>query len=298
MVVLITCVIFYAAYQGRIAWLLLATVLLLPGLSLILSLVPIFLLRSRADFPKTVTVGDETVLNITVRSPLPLPPCHCPFTVTHAFTGERLHLNAGATLPTEHCGMITCTNRGFYAYDFLNLFRFRLKKLPPIVVLVRPAPISMEPPKDLDRYLAQSWKPKYGGGFAENHELRLYRPGDTLHQVHWKLSAKTGKLMIREPMVPRMGRVLLTIDLTGHSVQLDRKLGRLLWMGTHLISLGMHYDILAMTGNGPLTLHIFHENDLTVAIDTLLRTPPATTGTILSHTVPASWQMHIGGDRV
>ena len=58
---------------------------------------------------------------------------------------------------------------------------------------------------DLDRYIARAWKPKSGGVCRRNHELRLYRPGDSLNQVHWKLTAKTGKWMIRQPMEPQRG---------------------------------------------------------------------------------------------
>ncbi|MBR2633811.1 MAG: DUF58 domain-containing protein, partial [Lentisphaeria bacterium] len=45
-----------------------------------------------------------------------------------------------------------------------------------------------------------SGRPKPGGGYGENYEIRQYRPGDNLNQIHWKLSAKVGDLMLREPM--------------------------------------------------------------------------------------------------
>lgn len=295
LVAILGCIIFFAAYQGWVAWILLLTVALLPVFSLVLSIFILLPIKKELRTPGVVHIGEEATLELLLSSFLPLPPTKCRYRVTHCITGEELILAPGDPLPTAHCGQLICSSKGLYLYDLLGLFRFR-QKLPTQTVLIRPKPIATEPPRDLERQLSHSWQPKYGGGFSEHHELRLYRPGDGLNQVHWKLSAKTGKLIIREAMVPKFGRILLTADLSGTPQQIDRKLGQLLWMGKHLLELGLFYELHALTGSGTLIHKVATETDLLSALDALLCCEPATTGTIRNQNNAASWQFHIGGD--
>ena len=95
--------------------------------------------------------------------------------------------------------------------DYLGLFSFRVRKCREQTVLVRPKSQAVEDLVDPRGMEINAWVPKPGGGYAENHEHRLYRPGDNLNQLHWKLSAKVGDLILREPMEPVQGAVLLTV---------------------------------------------------------------------------------------
>lgn len=296
LVFLAGCSLFYAAHQGWVSWVLLAMVISVPLFSLTVSLGPMLLVRPTMDCPTLVTVGDQEALTVRIQSPLPLPPCRCRFRVSHTMTGESSRMKAEDPLPTQHCGALLCHSSAFYVYDYMNMFRIPLRRIPDKRILIRPKAIAMKAPKELERFLSRSWQPKYGGGFSEQHELRLYRPGDGLNQVHWKLSAKTGKLIIREPMIPRHGLILLTMDLKGEPDLLDRKLGKLLWMGTYLLEMGLHYEIHVHTANGVRMLPVHSEGDLPTAIDTVLSCAPATEGTVLDSRVIASWQYHIGGD--
>lgn len=294
LVVLLGCLVFFAAYQGPTAWILLVMVAFLPLFSLLVSL-PAMLLPKRAiQCPGAVTIGEEATLEVLLTSFLPLPPSRCRFEVQHSLTGQRFWMELNEPLPTEHCGQLVCTSKGIVFYDFLGLFRLR-RKLPSHTMLIRPKPIKTDPPQDLQRQMAASWQPKYGGGFAENHELRLYRPGDGLNQVHWKLSAKTGKLIIREAMVPRLGRLLLTVDLSGQPEQMDQKLGKLLYLGKHLLDLQLHYELHVLTGNGIRIHKIATDGDLSAALDALLCCRPATVGSVQGQS-RGSWQYHIGGE--
>lgn len=294
LVALLSCLVFFAAYQGWTAWILLSMVALLPLLSLLLSLPLIFCVKTEPRLPNAVTIGEDVTLDVTFHSPLPLPPSSCKYTVTHSITGEVTTLSPGEKLPTDHCGHLVCTGQRMDCYDLLGIFRFP-RSLPSKTVLIRPKPVATEPPRELERQLAHAWKPKYGGGFAENHELRLYRPGDGLNQVHWKLSAKTGKLIIREPMIPACNSVQLSAELRGDPAEVDRKLGRLLWLGTHLLELQISYEIQVLAGKGLQTWAVSNEKDLREAIDGILQCPPADRDAPAGESA-ASWQFHIGGD--
>lgn len=292
-------VVFYLAYQGWVAWLFLMAALCLPWLSLLVSLISMLSVHPSVTCSGIVTVGHEEKLTVEPHSTLswlPLPPTRCGFQVTHSLTGEKLRLKPNAKLPTDHCGLILCDGGRFFVYDYLGLFRLGIRRLPVKRILVRPIPIACPVPATLDRHLAHSWQPKHGGGFAENHDLRLYRPGDGLNQVHWKLSAKTGKLIIREPMIPKTGRLLLTLDLSGEPAVLDRKLGQLLWLGLHLLEKGLRFELHALTGDGLLHLQISTEEELTAAMDELLCSAPADSGTSQNTPVAVAWRLHIGGE--
>ena len=295
LVALSGCLVFFAAYQGWTAWILLVTVALMPLLSLVLSLPLVYFAKAGFRLPEAVTAGEELTLDIAMHSPLPLPPSGGRYQVTHSITGENRTLESGKDLPTDHCGHLVCKSRGLGFYDLLGLFRLG-RNLPPQVVLIRPRPLAAELPQALERHLAHAWKPKYGGGFSENHELRLYRPGDSLNQVHWKLSAKTGKLIIREAMIPACSSIRLSAELTGTPEEVDRKLGRLLSLGAHLLELQITFDICVLTGNGLQSWTVSNETALRDAIDGILCCAPAPQGAAFHWENTAAWQLHVGGD--
>ena len=225
------CWVFYIAYGEWFSWLALVIVGGLPWLSLMISIPAMLSFRLSPDGADAVPMGTEAETWLLGSSAFPLPPFKGNIRLRSCITGQTQRYRAGSGLPTQHCGGIVVTVARARVCDYLGLFAFPVGKVTPKTILVRPKPLPIPAIPDLDRYIARAWKPK-PGGFAENHELRLYRPGDSLNQVHWKLTAKTGKWMIRQPMEPQRGLVMLTMTLRGAPEALDRKFGRLLWLGS------------------------------------------------------------------
>lgn len=294
--VLMGCGVFYIAYGEWFSWLTLLIVLGLPWLSLLLSLPAIVSFRMEADGASALPMGAEGDVWLLGSSGLPLPPFKGKLRLRRCITGESRRYKPMAGLPTEHCGGLAVTVEKARVCDYLGLFAFPAKTGGQKTVIVRPIPIPVPESPDLKRYIARSWRPKFGGGFAENHELRLYRPGDSLNQVHWKLSAKTGKLTLREPMVPQRGLVLLTMTLRGTPEELDRKFGRLLWLGNYLLEQNIPFEIRTLTADGVCSIPVGDEPALNKAIDILLCSGAAKQGSIRDRFYAASWQYHIGGD--
>ena len=178
--------------------------------------------------------------------------------------------------------------------DYLGLFRLPLRLRETRLVLVRPmAQLPAQLP-DMSRYLCNITRPKPGGGYSENHELRQYRPGDNLQQIHWKLSAKTGELIIREPMEAQQNAALLTMELSGEPEVLDKKLGQLLGMSRYLAENGIKHRIFCYTGEGMVILSVSSEQEAVEAVDQLLQQPLAEAGEIPAYP-KAIWRHHIGG---
>lgn len=292
---LLGSLVFFMANQGWLAWLLLMAVLWLPLASLLLSLPAMLTAQVQSCNNGTVPLSTLVMAQVKVTCPLPMPSYRCKVRIKRMTTGESRYLRIGSALPTDHCGQLKCTPARSWVYDYLCLFRFPIRKIQESTLTVRPAPVEIPLQKELATLLSRSWRPKPGGGYAENHELRLYRPGDSLNQVHWKLTAKTGKLTVREAMEPAASRILLTLALRGDEKQLDEKLGKLLWLGNHLLQMGMRFDLHALTASGVHNVRIDSEQTLLQTVDMLLGSPVAHKDADLPRHTWASWHYHIGG---
>ena len=161
-------------------------------------------------------------------------------------------------------------------------------------VLSEPMEIPME--DGLGDALPKAWRKKKIGSTAENHEMRPYQQGDNLTLVHWKLSAKVDELMVREPMEPDQGRMLLLVDINGTAEELDRKYARLLWMGNRLLQSEVSFEVIALTGKGIETWHISAEWMLERCLNDLLCAPFAPEGSVKDRKQSAVWQYTVGGE--
>lgn len=294
--VLVGCGSFYVAHGEWVSWVLFLSVLGLPWLSLLLSLPAVFRFRLSVQAPAAVPVGEEAEAEVMGSSAFPLPPFRGKLRVTFCQTGKTQTYRLLQGLPTEVCGGLRVEIARGKVCDYLGLFSFPARREEPQLVRVQPKEIPVPDLPSLEGYLAAAWRPKPGGGFAENHELRLFRPGDSRNQVHWKLTAKTGKLMLRQPMEPQRGLVLVTLDLRGQGEEINRIFGRLVWVGRYLLERQVVFEIRALTGSGVHSFSIHRETDLTRAVDELLCHPLALAGSVTDQPCPASWHYHIGGE--
>lgn len=263
------CTVFLFAYQQQYAWVIFLAVLCLPALGLLVSLPIMLTTRLRLTLPSHCTMGDAVVVSVEIHAPL-----GTTMTRWRLRVGRDLK-KPGEQLPTGHCGMLTCRPSGVRIFDCLGLFFWMPRKRKSHQLFVRPVPLPVSDFPELERRLTLAWRPKYGGGLAENHELRLYRPGDSLNQIHWKLSAKAGKYIIREAMEPLDAQAILSLTLGGTPEETDRKLGRLLWLGNRLLEENFRFCIRAKTGKQLLLLQPDSKEALTAALDQLLAAPPA-----------------------
>lgn len=294
--VLVGCFCFCIAYQQWLAWFLLAALLAFPTFSLVMSLEAMLSIKLRLSLPRTVPLGEPTEVTLRHRCAMPAPVWRCRILVERPLTGQRWKLRQTDLLPTEHCGTLMVTVKKARIYDYLGLTGWPIRIRPPFQqVTVRPEPVAVEDLPALSRLSTHQWKPKPGGGFAENHELRLYRPGDSIQQIHWKLSAKTGSLILREPMEPLRERILLRLDLSGTPQELDTKLGQLLWISQQLLSKELHFQIQCLTGKGIRLWQVTSAETLDAAMDELLAQPLSTGGSVQTRTERAGWQYFIGG---
>lgn len=291
---LIGSLVFYGFYKEWFSWILLLAVVFLPWLSLLLSLPAMLTVKADLRCPVKTCVGMPVRITMRLTSKFPVPPVRCTLRLANSLTGERFLGKPGEMIPTKHCGMLTITYPQMFAYDYLGLFSRRLHREDSCRVYIEPKPVAVQKLPQPEGKQAAGWKPKPGGGFSENHDLRLYRPGDDLRHIHWKMAAKTGKLIYREPMEPIQKGYVLTLSLSGSPEQLDRKLGQLVYVSRSLLGKNLPHEVRCLTGKGVKQFSVTDEATFEEGLHTLLGSPLAE-----AEAVPAAenvlWQHHIGG---
>lgn len=287
--------VFFFAYRQWFAWVVLLWLVGLPLLSLAMSLPVMLRSQVRLSCPSQVQMGERAVPELSVQSRLPLPPVRYRMQVKNCFTGEFFLYEPGEALLTTHCGGLEVKPWKVYIYDYMGLFRYRVRSLSGCRVLVLPTGIPVPELPQLRQQYALAWKPKTGGGFAENHDLRLYRPGDDLRHIHWKLAAKTGKLIYREPIEPLEGMLKLSLVLSGSEEVLDRKLGKLRWVQTHLVKEQLPFEVQCLTEGGLLRFAVTDEASAHEVMRAILLSRKAPEHAVLPEQSQEAKSWHIGG---
>lgn len=310
---LIGALAFHTFYTGWFSWFLLLLVVILPIFSLIISLPSMLRTSPEITIPQKVLRGQVTLIHISAETKRILPAATLRFRLVISDQMEAdtvtyhclLHADETNAIPvsTEHCGAFSVEAGRGRVYDLLGLIWLPMELPACGGFLVMP---TEKQPKELpllSQVLARSFHPKLGGGYSEIHDLREYRAGDNLHSVHWKLSAKTDDLLVREPMEADTGFLLLTLDLAKPRERLDRSLSELLWLSGWLIEKEISHRVLWLDGTSHETdcSDITEKSQLDDLIVQLLQSRISDEGTSLAaRSFPeACWHYHIGqGDTV
>ena len=269
-------------------------VVLAPWISLLLSLPAMLTVKADLRCAGRATQDMPVRINWHLRCKLPVPPVKCTVRLVNSLTGERYLGSPGDMIPTKHCGMITISYPEMYVYDYMGLFRRKLKQENSCKLYIFPKPVPAAQVPQLRGKAVNMWRPKPGGGFSEIHDLRLYRPGDDLRQMHWKMSLKTGKLIIREPLESVQKGYVLTVVLSGNPQTLNTKLGQLMWLSNSLLAKQLSHEVRCLTGAGIMEFSISDETELEHCMQTILAAAP-TRGEGMPEGEQALWQHHIGG---
>lgn len=274
-----------AAYLLRLSYLgwfgpyFLAAVIVLPPFASLLSLPAMLVLRAETGCPITIVRGSEAHLRIDYRLPRWLPPCRVILRaeIENRYTGERYSYQEESRdpaeepmllrLPAELCGQLRCRVTRIECRDLAGLFFIRRKLPEERICTVLPCAVAPDASPDLDSVLETSpvLRPKYGGGFSEDHELREYRPGDTANTIHWKLSSKTDKLIVREALERQNDKIYVFLSRVGAG---DRGLEVLFWLSCELCRRELPHLIVA-----DRVYAVSNEREIVEALVSLLSAP-------------------------
>lgn len=298
--------VFHIYYFGWYSWFVLVLAVALPWFSLLVSLLAMLRTRLRMDAPALLTRNEAAYVTLRAGNGfLPQPLCRFRLTITAVMTGERRSLRQSTQsqgswyvpLDTSHAGAYLCQVEKARVYDYLGLFRLPVRAPAPVETVIRPVPREPARLPNLRHFLVRQLKPKPGGGFSEEHELRDYRPGDSMREIHWKLSVKTDRTIVREAQEPVRGLTLLTFDLRGTPDRVDATLEELLWLSQWLLRHDTPHQILWIdpTDCQMATASMEREEDLQPLLGRLLRAPLRDdTPSIEGRSFPrATWRCHV-----
>ena len=252
-----------------------------PLLVFLLSMPSIFSVRLKSACPESTEQGKdcEAQLSFHSRIPFTLGQVKLRIVTENLFSGDSelteisyLNLTEESllfSLPTDVCGKLVLHLTRWSCSDLLGFFFIR-KRLPEAVsctVLPPPAP-----PQDsfhLDEALNSEpvLKPKPGGGAAEDYDLREYRPGDMLNSIHWKLSSKTDKLIVREALIPENSDIFLVLQ---NDADVTAGLGILRWLSEELSRRELPHYIVSRE-----LFFISNERNSLLALTEILSSPPS-----------------------
>ncbi|MBR3077586.1 MAG: DUF58 domain-containing protein [Oscillospiraceae bacterium] len=254
---LVLSVVYYFASATWFSWLLLVLILALPILSLLLSLPAMLSCRLDAVMAETVEQNAPAALHLRLHSwrVLPLPDVQIRLNLRTRDHNKDLRYLSRLTrtdgvlaLPTDSCGFLSAEFRRGRVYDALGLFRLPMKLPAPEPMAILPPERTPTPMPRLEQFLQQQMKPKPGGGSAEQHEHRSYRPGDPVKDIHWKLSLKTDQLIVREALEPVRRRVILALRTPRGSESRAETLGNFRWLFRWLLENGIPHSAVWMDG--------------------------------------------------
>ncbi|MBO4887231.1 MAG: DUF58 domain-containing protein [Firmicutes bacterium] len=248
--------LFRASYIGWFGPYIFAAVVLLPLVILLVSLPSMTRLQIRFIAPPRVMRGGEAQLSLEFINPahLPVHSVTVHLEIRNRYSGETSRQNfvfrniessrCEIPLPTKECGELSCSLLRYECRDLLGLFIIRRRGGTETLCTVMPSAVEADNQISFETTLSTATilKPKYGGGFAEEHDLRSYRPGDASNSIHWKLSSKTDSLIVREALIPENSTIFLVLSRVGEN---DRGLEVLRWLSRTLDELEEPHIIVA-----------------------------------------------------
>ena len=173
--------------------------------------------------------GGTVFLSAKSSSRLPVPAVSAQVVLTNCLTEGSVRQNARfGLLPGREktirfrasdrcCGCLEAKLAGLAVTDPLGLLSRRLV-LPAQKAEILKFPAWEEIPVALERiehYDMESYRfaeGQVGGDTSETVGIRSYVPGDNVRLIHWKLSAKAGETLVKEPGLPVDARVMLLAD--------------------------------------------------------------------------------------
>lgn len=176
-------------------------------------------MKFRLDLPETCR-QDEKV-NISIQTGITWLPINtkCHLLWENLLTGETWEETTEKRefyIQPKHCGTLKATMEHSKIFDIFGLLGWKTKSQPKALIIVMPNQIATAlktnlealPTLDSEEYSMSH----QGSDPSETFAIREYAPGDPLKSIHWKLSNKTDKLLVRELGLPITQNILVLVE--------------------------------------------------------------------------------------
>ena len=177
-------------------------------------------------------------------------------------------------LLSHHVGRVEVCVTKFVIWDWLGILRLDCKAQKSAWVIVAPTPkVSNEEElvMAIENFPDDNETKKHGTDINPDYEIREYVPGDELKSIHWKLTAKTGRTMVRERLASGRDKINVLLALTENEEENDGLTASLHGLSLLLLNKGYPIRLLWLGAGGTLQgRYVAEEGELENAMDEIL----------------------------
>lgn len=135
------------------------------------------------------------------------------------YANARARAQVTFHLESEYCGMVEVHIEKLKVSDFFRLFSLTKKCRENVLLPVFPEiyPVTFEVGRNIRDFIGESdvfSKDKSGDDPSEVFDVRPFRPGDRMQQIHWKLTARSDDFMVKEFSRPLGYPVVVFLDFS------------------------------------------------------------------------------------
>lgn len=175
-------------------------------------------------------IGDKVVIELKVDNKSIFPILNTKYKIrfVNSITAEetiryvRIPLGAKRSekiaidIQMQHCANVITTLEWVKMYDYLNIFVSKKKKKDTVVFSVFPKKEDIEIKEDsivksVEGNVYSTTKP--GDDVSEIFGIREFTNGDRMQRIHWKLSQKCNKLLVKEYSMPLQDNKILLFEM-------------------------------------------------------------------------------------
>lgn len=144
----------------------------------------------------------------------------CSWNVAIGPKGERrIEFNVKDSL----CGAVVVSVEDICVCDFFGILIKSIQCKAEVITYFLPElkeiPVSVE---DMSKYDMESFKysaTKKGNDSSETFGINIYKPGDSIKTIHWKLSGKMDDIVVRELGLPIENKLMVLIDKSDNGLE-------------------------------------------------------------------------------
>jgi len=201
--------------------------LVVPAVLIALTWVSSRRLYACLDCPSHCECGEAVSVRVIVKgNGLLAGYIKCSILCENLLTGEQFEEKSiEFSINTLHCGMMLYSVKQLAAVDMFGLFEWKTNCELNGNMLIKPKQYEVQyeindsENKVIDSDVYSTQQP--GNDPAETFAIREYSPGDLLKSIHWKLSQKTDRLLVREMGLSVGNNVVLLMEtsISGEGIE-------------------------------------------------------------------------------
>lgn len=159
------------------------------------------------------------------------------------------------------CGELEFRCQSIHVIDMLGLFRLRTRPFKDTNTIIYPQSLNLNVTlSDMIRgesVTEGSVQNRKGNDRSEIYDIREYQTGDDVRSIHWKLSEKTDKLIVRESSEPSHYDVVIIPDFAHYNgeipvtvTELNKAIALTVAISEQLMQKGAHFCVMIPTQDG------------------------------------------------